>query len=99
MKNKVKHTWNHRVVRHVDGITLRGHPPELITWLGIHEVHYDDRGSIISISEDPMGPSGETLEELKADMEYFLQAFNRPVLRKEEIEFAVMDDGEEGDAS
>ena len=79
-------SWDYRVIEH-EGAFI------------IHEVHYNDKGDIISISEDPMGPSGETLEELKADMEYFLQAFNRPVLRKEEIEFAVMDDGEEGDAS
>ena len=41
-----------------------------------------------------MGPSGETLEELKTDMEYFLQALDRPVLRKEEIEFAEAEEGE-----
>jgi hypothetical protein len=50
------------------------------------------------MSEYPMGPSGETLEELKDDVEYFLQALNRPVLRKAEIEFALKDDGEEGDS-
>jgi len=38
----------------------------------------------------PTGPSGESLEELKTDMEFFLQALDRPVLRKEEIEFAEM---------
>ena len=82
----MKISWDYRVIEHDGAFT-------------VHEVHYNERGDIISFSEDPMGPSGETLEELKADMEYFLQAFNRPVLRKEEIEFAVMDDGEEGDAS
>ncbi len=65
--------WDYRVIEHDGAFT-------------VHEVHYNDKGAIISISEDPMGPSGETLEELKADMEYFLQALDKPVLRKEEIE-------------
>ena len=81
----MKISWDYRIIEHDGAFT-------------VHEVHYNDKGDIISISEDPMGPSGETLEELKEDMEYFLQAFNRPVLRKEEIEFAEMDD-EERDAS
>ena len=34
------------------------------------------------------GPSGDTLEELKDDMKYFLQALDMPVLEKEEIVFA-----------
>ena len=61
----------------------------------IHEIHYNDRGDIISISEDPMGPSGETLEELKDDMQYFLQALGMPVLKKEEIVFAPMGEEDE----
>lgn len=72
--------WNYRVMEH-DGIFT------------IHEVYYNDKGDITAISEDPMGPSGETLEELKGDMDYFLQAFNRLVLKKNEIEFPAM--GEE----
>ncbi len=38
-----------------------------------------------------MRPHGENLKELKGDMEYFLQAFKRPVLKKDEIKFAPMD--------
>lgn len=75
-------SWDYRVIEHEGAFT-------------VHEVHYNDKGAIISISEDPMGPSGETLEELKADMEFFLRALDRQVLRKEEIEFA--EKGEEGD--
>jgi hypothetical protein len=51
----------------------------------IHEVHYNDREEIISVSEEPMGPSGETLEALKYDLQYFLQALDSPVLKKEEL--------------
>ena len=70
--------WDYRVIEHDGAFT-------------IHEVHYNDKGAIISLSDDPMGPSGETLEELKADMEYFLQALDKPVLRKEEIGFEEME--------
>ena len=51
--------WDYRVIEHYGMFT-------------IHEVYYNDKGDITSISQDPMGPSGDTLEELKDDMEYFL---------------------------
>ena len=70
--------WNYRVIEHD-------------RFFAIHEVYYNDKGDITAISEDPMHPQGETLKELKNDMKYFLQAFNRPVLKKEEIKFAPMD--------
>lgn len=70
--------WNYRVIEH-DGLFY------------IHEAYYNDNGDITAISEDPMHPHGENLKELKGDMEYFLQAFNRPVLKKDEIKFAPMD--------
>lgn len=74
--------WNYRVIEH-DKLFY------------IHEVYYNDNGDITAISEDPMHPHGETLEELKNDMEYFLQALSRPVLQKEKIKFAKMDGMEE----
>ena len=77
-------SWDYRVIEHHGAYT-------------VHEVHYNEKGGIISISEDPMGPSGETLEELKADIEFFLQALGRPVLKKEEIEFAEAEE-EEGES-
>jgi hypothetical protein len=70
--------WNYRIIEY-DEIFY------------IHEVYYNDNGNISAISEDPMHPQGKTLNELKGDMEYFLQAFNRPGLKKEEIKFAPMD--------
>ena len=70
--------WNYRVIEHD-------------RFFAIHEVYYNDKGNITAISEDPMHPHGENLKELKGDIEYFLQAFNSPVLKKEEIKFAPMD--------
>lgn len=71
-------SWNYRVIEH-EGIFT------------VHEVYYNDKGDITSISQDPMGPSGDSLEELKADMEYFLHALDMPVLKKGEIVFAPED--------
>ena len=70
--------WNYRVI-------------ENDKMFYIHEVYYNDNGDITAISEDPMRPHGETLEELENDMKYFLEALHRPMLRKEKIKFAAMD--------
>jgi hypothetical protein len=73
-------SWDYRVIEHNGMFT-------------IHEVYYNDNCDITSISQDPMGPSGDTLEDLKDDMEYFLQALDMPVLKKEEIVFSPLDKG------
>ena len=75
-------SWDYRVIENHGMFT-------------IHEVRYNDKGGITSISEDPMGPSGETLDELKDDMQYFLQALDSTVLKKEEIVFAPMGEEDE----
>ncbi|MBM4055739.1 MAG: hypothetical protein FJ264_13975 [Planctomycetes bacterium] len=70
-------TWNYRVI--ADKEVFR-----------IHEVYYNDAGDITAISEDPIVPEGETLEELKGDLEYYFAALKSPVLKKDEIKFASM---------
>ncbi len=70
-------TWNYRVIE--DKEVFR-----------IHEVYYNDAGEITAISEDPIVPQGETLEELKDDLEYYSAALKCPVLKKDEITFASM---------
>ena len=70
-------TWNYRVIE--DKGKFR-----------IHEVYYNDAGEITAISEDQIAPEGETLEELKNDLEYYFAALKNPVLKKDEIEFASM---------
>ncbi|MDA8242074.1 MAG: hypothetical protein M0Z67_17120 [Nitrospiraceae bacterium] len=61
----------------------------------IHEVYYNKKGEITAFSENPITPLGETLDELRGYLEYYLQALDRPVLKKEEIVFAPMDGMEE----
>lgn len=67
--------WNYRVIESEEVFC-------------IHEVYYNSKGEITAFSEDPITPLGDTLDELKGDLEYYLQALDRPVLKKEEIVFA-----------
>lgn len=60
-------TWNHRVVKHVDGT------------FGIHEAHYNN-GELTSITENTVAPFGDDYSELGRDYTTFSTAFNRPVI-------------------
>jgi len=65
--------WNHRVVQNdKDGL------------LQIHEIYYNDNGEIWLWS-NPVTPSGETIDELKNDVEYFIAAFDKPVLNTRDL--------------
>jgi hypothetical protein len=69
-------TWNYRVVHRV----AKG---EHI--YAIYEAYYK-RNKPISITEEPVNPQGETMDELKDDFAYYLRALEEPVL-----EFADFD--------
>lgn len=60
-------SWNYRVLENENGF-------------GIYEVYYDDDGGINNISAAPMEPYGETVEDLKWDMDAMNAAFDKPVL-------------------
>lgn len=67
-------TWNYRVLRVGDesgGCVYR-----------IHEVYYDEDGSIDGWTVDPVQPLGESLSELREDIRYFLGAFRKPALEE-----------------
>ena len=46
----------------------------------VHEVFYQEDGSIESWTQEPVTPMGETAEELREDIRYFLHAFRCPIL-------------------
>lgn len=61
--------WNYRVVEKSGSFS-------------VHEAFYDDGVETPhSITENEMSPYGETLEELKEDLEHYLEAFEKPVLQ------------------
>lgn len=67
--------WNYRVVKkHFEP------PYEKEFRYGIHEVYYDDEGRISMLSVESMDPHGESLEEIKTDLENMMKAFDKPEL-------------------
>ncbi len=66
----MEHHWNYRIIERLQQGT---------TTYGIHEVYYDNNNQITNWSE-PMDAYGESLEELKSDLEAQLKAFDKPVL-------------------
>jgi len=48
----------------------------------VHEVHYNESGTIVSWTEEALHPMGESLAELKAEISHYLQAFRLPVLKE-----------------
>ena len=63
--------WNYRIIRKALGDTAS---------YEIHEVYYNDKNGIESWTEEAVMPSGETSDELRNDIFYFLSAFKHPVL-------------------
>ena len=66
-------SWNHRVL-----LTKADYIGEF--WYSIHEVHYNEDGSVARYGINPAVPYGETLEELAEDIERFKKALEKPVL-------------------
>lgn len=68
-------TWDYRVMRRVI-ITKSKRDVSF----GIYEVFFDEKGKIENWTEDSVEPHGDTLEELKKDLKWMTQAFNKPIL-------------------
>ena len=71
-------TWNYRVVR-------KYHQGSDETSYQIHEVYYDGNGNIETWTENSVGSFGETVEELREDIRFFLSAFRKPVLEEKQV--------------
>ena len=76
-------TWNYRVI-------VRSWPPSPSydgneEEYGIYEVYYNEDGDVELITEVSVLPFGETLEELRADFDLQLKAFDLPALKYEDI--------------
>ena len=77
--------WNHRVVKRTF-IWLEGTENEFTEdQYGIHEVYYDENGKVFAVTEEAIGPSGETMEELKESLEWITGALECPVLDYDNI--------------
>jgi hypothetical protein len=60
-------TWNHRV-------RLRN------GWFEIVEAYYDDAGKLEGQTVDAIAPGGETVDELRDELNRMLRALDEPVI-------------------
>jgi tRNA C32,U32 (ribose-2'-O)-methylase TrmJ len=64
--------WNYRVMRHTDAVGR--------THYAIHEAYYNDVGEVTAWTNEPSAPFGETIEELREELERMLRALDYPVI-------------------
>ena len=76
--------WNYRIVKKTHDYDSIVNPGEKHVTFGIHEVYYRN-GEPSMTTVDPMKPQGETLDELKEDVQHFLAALDKPVLNFEDF--------------
>ena len=74
-----RNMWNNRIIKHEKGG---------VTWYSVHEVFYNEDGSIYAYTEDAITIIGETEEEAVEQVEQILRDIkDTPVLVASEIEF------------
>jgi hypothetical protein len=78
--------WNYRVIRkkssYIDTTTGR----ERVDYrYAIHEAYYDKNGYVGTITQDPVGPIGENIEELRHSWVIMAEAFGQPILDNDHI--------------
>jgi len=82
-------SWNYRVVRRLIGD---------IDIFQIHEVYYREDGSIRTFTWDPVEGFGKSLEELKQDLQWMLEACDKEVLDYEVLSEMVEKGGKAWDS-
>lgn len=65
-------SWNYRVMRHFDAAGNESY--------AVHEVYYTAEGKPSMYSVNGVAPWGETLEELRQEVQRFTVALEKPVL-------------------
>jgi hypothetical protein len=82
--------WNHRVVKTY-------YPDMDETFFSVHEVYYNDNGDLTNCTVLGVRPRGESLEELREELNMMLRALDKPVLIDGEVVFASLTDNEDED--
>ncbi len=78
--------WNFRIVRKrfVNSVTDGRNQRASYTY-AIHEAYYDNNGYVGAITQDPVEPFGENIEELRHTWVMMAEAFGQPILDFETI--------------
>ena len=72
--------WNYRIVKRVcDSLGVKEDV------YAIHEVYYNNKSKPVAVTTNPCHIQGETVEDLKDDLKFYRQAFDKPVLNFEDI--------------
>lgn len=74
--------WNYRIIKCIKEAKI-GKTDYTDVVYRIHEVHYDEQDKIKGWTQDPIHPLGETVDELKSNLEQMMEAFKKPILIKE----------------
>jgi len=78
--------WNYRVVRKKHTWIDPSDNQEKIDYTyAIHEAYYDSNGYVGHVTEDPVKPFGNTIEELRHDWMTMAEAFGYPLLDYDQI--------------
>jgi hypothetical protein len=78
--------WNYRVIRKENKYIDRKIKKERIDYTyAIHEAYYDDNGHVGAITQDPVEPFGENIEELRHSWVMMAEAFGKPILDYDKI--------------
>lgn len=73
--------WNYRVARKRHVRTDPKNNTERVEYTyAIHEAYYDNNGYVEAITQDPIEPSGESMEELRHSWVMMAEAFGQPIL-------------------
>ena len=75
-------SWNYRVIRKT---YILPDDTERESY-AIHEVYYDNLSNAKAVSANALAPLGRTIDELKADLEMYMLALDKPVLDYDEFE-------------
>lgn len=79
-------SWNYRVVRKSSKYQNSEIGEERVDYsYGIHEAYYDDNRHVGMITESPVEPFGETIEELRHCWLIMVEAFGQPILDFDQI--------------
>jgi hypothetical protein len=76
--------WNYRVVRKRN-VSPDTKDERVNYTYAIHEAYYDDNGYVGAITQDPIEPFGEDIEELRHVWVMMAEAFGLPILDFENI--------------
>ncbi|MCF8039092.1 MAG: addiction module protein [Desulfohalobiaceae bacterium] len=78
--------WNYRIVRKKHLSVDSANKKEKVYYTyAIHEAYYDSSGYVGAITQDPIEPFGENVEELRHSWVMMAEAFGMPILDFDDI--------------